>query len=380
MHHRELACTSTYIHSTCYIIMHHGAVSQHPEPKATKNIQLNTPTTTPTSKPFIPVHRCNCNWTKGRCKQVWEQIHQNLDDGHVWKTNGYNFRLKNKNNPISTKSLAFQASVFRHFEFSKEQEKKYQSEFRIAHHHFPVNLLKAHQTRTKLLTRKKALDLDQKSAENYGYAEKINSVSAILRKKLYETPADIEKYDVLYVGGPVVAYCTAHDISNGTSSASTTKLAGSKIHNLPSPIALEAKQQHHSAISFTNEPFISKGLKSEYKNSKKFGGTEFVQSLFVKRVVNDLSFQFDMSVKCTTIFELEDNWFFHACLSYPKTKECQFFKLLTKPYTQRQFCDSCSASLKNQKRCKKRKEADAGDRDNISSHVPTSTMSPNSVN
>ena len=116
--------------------MPHGAVSQHPEPKATKNIQLNTPTTTPTSKPFIPVHRCNCNWTKGRCKQVWEQIHKNLDDGHVWKTNGYNFRLKNKNNSIPTKSLAFQASVFQHLKFSEEQEMKYQSGFRIAHHHF----------------------------------------------------------------------------------------------------------------------------------------------------------------------------------------------------------------------------------------------------
>ena len=71
--------------------MPHGAVPQHPEPKVTKNKQLNEPTTTPTSKPFIPVHRCNYNWIKGKCKQVWEQIHQNLDDGHVWKTNGYNF-------------------------------------------------------------------------------------------------------------------------------------------------------------------------------------------------------------------------------------------------------------------------------------------------
>ena len=87
--------------------MSHEEVFQDQEPHAIENQQLSTPTTTPISNTIIPVHMGNCNWKKGRCKQVWEQIHQNLNDGHVWKTNGYNFRLNHKSNSISIKSLAF---------------------------------------------------------------------------------------------------------------------------------------------------------------------------------------------------------------------------------------------------------------------------------
>ena len=90
--------------------MPHGDVSQDPGPSRTEIIRNYT--------------TCNCNWDKGRCKQVWEQIHDNLNDDHVWKTNGYKFRINHKKNP-SMKLLAFQASVFQHLKFSEEQEMKY---------------------------------------------------------------------------------------------------------------------------------------------------------------------------------------------------------------------------------------------------------------
>ena len=108
-----------------------------------------------------------------------------------------------------------------------------------------------------------------------------------------------------------------------------------------------------------------------------------MNSIFVKRFVNDLCFQVQSSIKCTTsqtFYELEENSFFHACMSYPKTKDCQFFKILIQPTPARKLCDNCVADFKNQKRCTKRKSIDAGDRDNISSHVPTSCLSPKSVN
>ena len=86
------------------------------------------------------VHKCTSNWGNDKCRQVWEQIQQNLDDGHVWKTNGYNFQLNHKSNSISIKKLAFQASIFRHFQFSKPQQETCKSGFCIAHYHFSEKL------------------------------------------------------------------------------------------------------------------------------------------------------------------------------------------------------------------------------------------------
>lgn len=52
--------------------MPHGEVSQDPEPPRIEIIEIIQKYTT-----------CNCNWDEGRCKQVWEQIHDNLNDDHV---------------------------------------------------------------------------------------------------------------------------------------------------------------------------------------------------------------------------------------------------------------------------------------------------------
>ena len=71
------------------------------------------------------------------------------------------------------------------------------------------------------------------------------------------------------------------------------------------------------------------------------GGNELVDSMCVKRIVNDLSFQFELKQPCTHIFKLTKTTFFHACLAYPKSKDCQWFKILTRSMTNRQFCDNC---------------------------------------
>ena len=219
--------------------MPHGDVSQDPGPSRTE-IKRNYTT-------------CNCNWDKGRCKQVWEQIHDNLNDDHVWKTNGYKFRINHQKKP-SIKSLAFQASGFQHLKFSEEQELKYQSGFRIAHHHFSENLLKTHPTRLTLLTREQALSLDQNLQINStGFADKVNSVCSPLGTNYFEEQADELKYNNLYVVGPLVSYDTAFNISKGVTTSSTKKLAASKFQNLPKPISLEPAQQHQLSVSFTDD-------------------------------------------------------------------------------------------------------------------------------
>ena len=244
--------------------------------------------------------------------------------------------------------------------------------------------MKTHPTRLTLLTREQALSLDQNLQINStGFADQVNSVCSLLGTNYFEEQADELKYNNLYVGGPWVSYDTAFNISKGISTSSTKKLAASKFQNLPKPISLKPAQQHQLSVSFTDDQTVLEGLRSEYNNSRKLVGSEFVNSIFVKRFVNDLCFQVQSAIKCTTsqtFYELEENSFFHACMSYPKTKDCQFFKILIQPTPARKLCDNCVADFKNQKRCTRRKSIDAGDRENISSHVPTSTMSPNLVN
>ena len=91
-----------------------------------------------------------------------------------------------------------------------------------------------------------------------------------------------------------------------------------------------------------------KGLIHEYNNPKISGGNELVDSVFVKRVANDLSFQFELKQPCTHIFKLEETIFFHACLAYPISADCQWFKILKRPIGNRQFCDKCGIDSKNQ--------------------------------
>ena len=106
------------------------------------------------------------------------------------------------------------------------------------------------------------------------------------------------------------------------------------------------------------------------------GGNELGDSVFVKKFVNNLAFQFELKQPCTHIFKLNETSFFHACLSYPKSTDCQWFKILSRPFMNCQFCEKCGQDSKNQQRCGKRKQTDAGKRDTSASHIPNSTLSP----
>ena len=78
------------------------------------------------------------------------------------------------------KARAFQASVFRHFNFTSDQREKHKYGFRIAYHHFQEEFLKSHSL-TTLLTRDKVLALNKK-ADTTGYTKKVNCVSSLMPK------------------------------------------------------------------------------------------------------------------------------------------------------------------------------------------------------
>ena len=152
----------------------------------------------------------------GKCKQVWENCHQFLEQDHVWRTNGHQFRVTKGKTP-TIKARAFQASVFHHFNFTSDQREKHKTTFRIAHHHFQEEFLKLYSL-TSLLTRDEALALNKK-IDTSGYTDQVNCLSSLICPKSVEKNEDRDQYNNLYVGGPWVSYTTAHGNSKkGTSS------------------------------------------------------------------------------------------------------------------------------------------------------------------
>ena len=58
------------------------------------NQVLVTTITKHTKAPKTPIYnKCNCNWGDGKCKKVWENIHEFLVPDYVWRTNGHQFRV-----------------------------------------------------------------------------------------------------------------------------------------------------------------------------------------------------------------------------------------------------------------------------------------------
>ena len=132
--------------------------------------------------------------------------------------------------------------------------------------------------------------------------------------KSVEKKEDRDQYNNLYVGGPWVAYTSAHGISQGGTSSTIAKLKSHKIAQKPPPPP--------PVFPYNNDATNQQGLIHEYNNSQMLGGNELVDLVFVKRVVNNLSFQFELKQPCTHIFKLEETTFFHACLTYPKSADC----------------------------------------------------------
>ena len=88
-----------------------------------------------------PDTECLCNWPPGKCEEIFQLVHQNLDEQHPWKKRLYRFR--DKKMPDDDQASVFKAMVFKCFSIPPENQPKYQSGFYVAYHHFSTPLLQA---------------------------------------------------------------------------------------------------------------------------------------------------------------------------------------------------------------------------------------------
>jgi hypothetical protein len=141
------------------------------------------------------------------------------------------------------------------------------------------------------------------------------------------------------------------------------------------PTKRQKKQQEPYGI-YKSKESIYMDLISEYDKSKKSSSyTEFRDSEFVERAVNDISFLARKNEEYPTSFELEAGKIFHNCLSYPKPENCERFKILSS-YTDRVECDPCKQNTLYRQRHDQRKEVDSGKRESHNSRVKIVYMSP----
>ena len=143
MHHRELACMSTYIHSTCYIIMVPNQPCQDiqessqesPDPTISDNQVLKK------KSKLDRTLDCICGWDQ--CKFVSEQFLLHGNTGHPWIGNSLNWKkTMSTSHVIVLKNKLFRAAILLGLQIPEESHNSYQGRIRIARHHFPLRIWK----------------------------------------------------------------------------------------------------------------------------------------------------------------------------------------------------------------------------------------------
>ena len=95
----------------------------------------STKTNTPKNK---SKYNCLCNWPAGKCEEIFQLVHENLDEQHPWKKQLYRFRTKQI---AHDKASVFKAMIFKCFAILPENQPKYENGFSLAYHHFSIQLL-----------------------------------------------------------------------------------------------------------------------------------------------------------------------------------------------------------------------------------------------
>jgi len=358
----------------------------------------------PSATPKVASRACICNWDN--CRLIQDQCHTILTENHVWNKPPYQFRLSKitDKRDVQIKSLAFRAAVFHNLKTSQAKQNDCKNTFRIAYHHFSIPLLENNNVRTKLLSRKDVLELEKDTRlKSTGYTDKSSTVATLLKSipesvllTTLQHPLSEEEeqqYSKKYVQVPLVSVTEAIEEVHSYNTPrgdrikddidiTPRKLDASQgrkrkpmtLHQLPTK--RQKKQQEPYDIYYKSKESIYMGLISEYDKSKKSSSsTQFQDSEFVQRAVNDISFLARTNNEYPTSFELDEGKIFHTCLSYPQPENCEGFKILSL-YTDRVECDPCKRNTSNQLRHDQKKEIDSGKRESHSSRVPIAYMSP----
>ena len=318
-------------------------------------------------------YNCLCNWPAGKCEEIFQLVHENLNEQNPWKKQLYRFR--DKKMPDDDQASVFKAMVFKCFSIPPENQPKYQSGFYVAYHHFSTPLLQASGPLYGWLSAKLVSTIDKSILPHRKYL-----VSSLLGTSHMESIKNnkeaLKKVEGMYARAPLVAWKEAIEVA----SKSTRDLSNStrKCSSDPNHLSLARSLNEPTTASpiFSTDKNTREGLITEYNNSLKFTGKALEESQFVLLATNNISCCHSNKIPCQTVFQLAEGVFFNSCLSFPHPPNCLRFKLLTNYCLTRHFCDNCKSAIKNSERCTQRKEEDVGNRGTISSKVKNSVLSP----
>ena len=306
-------------------------------------------------------YNCLCNWPAGKCEEIFQLVHENLDEHHPWKKRLYRFRDKKKSD--DDPASVFKAMVFKCFSIPPENQPKYKSGFHVAYHHFSIPLLQAPGPLYGWLSAKLISTIDKSILPHRKYL-----VASLLGTSHMESIKNnkeaLKKVDGMYARAPLVAWKEAIEVASTSSDPDRLSLARS----LDEPTT--------ASPIFSTDKNTLEGLITEYNNSLKLTGKALEESQFVLQATNNISFCHRNKLPCQTVFQLAEAVFFNTCLSFPPPPNCLHFKLLSNYCVMRQFCDNCKLTEKNSNLRAKRKDEDVGNRGTISSKVKNSVLSP----
>ena len=323
----------------------------------------STKTDTPKNK---SKYNCVCNWPAGKCEEIFQLVHENLDEQHPWKKQLYRFRTKQI---APDKASVFKATIFKCFAILPENQAKYANGFSLAYHHFSIPLLQQAGHVHGWLSAKVISDIDKSIILHGKY-----SVSSLLGRPHMESIKNnkeaLKKVEGMYARAPLVAWKEAIEVA----STSTRDLSNST--RKCSSLARSLNEPTTPSPIFSSDKNTHEGLITEYNNSLKFTGKALEESQFVLLATNNISCCHSNKIPCQTVFQLAEAVFFNTCLSFPPPPNCLHFKLLSNYCVMRQFCDNCKLTEKNSNLRAKRKDEDVGNRGTISSKVKNSVLSP----
>ena len=343
--------------------------------------------------------QCICNWDD-TCKDAANIFKYHLSDNHPWKGNGFQCVPTNK----SKKALAFAKSL--HLVF-KKGEVVCGKKIYIARHHFSQDLLRKHPGhRHKFLTRSEVRSLDRENDMSHGGYEVYRfSLFALLKtgnekdKNMFIGAPLVSKNEVVSLMSTLVSKMALDHSSSSFSTPVSLKRVRNDFNELVSTsppkklklpvVYLKTENQNDrtrliSTDFTTNEndllyksiDSIHEGMIYIWKQSVNID--EFSNKNFVKRAMNDISFQARQDSEYPYIFELAKDIMLHVCVN-PVSEHCKMFKILKKTSSERNYCEECFKDKIYADRRKHRRDTDAGRRIQSSSHVNVAYLSPDST-